>query len=86
MRLLTLILLSASLLACAQTKYYKDGATAQSFEADKFDCEQKVMTMHGGYANALIGQAPFIRADMKRCLTAQRISGSEAVKGCGLSM
>ena len=53
---------------CSQTIYVKDGSTAQQFEADKFDCEQKVITMYGGYAQMGLGHAIMARGDIGRCL------------------
>lgn len=59
------------LAGCSQPTWVKDGATAQEFEADKFDCEQKVITMYGGYAQMGAGHAIMARQDMFRCLNAK---------------
>ena len=56
------------LAGCATPIWVKDGASAQDFEADKFDCEQKVVTMYGGYAQMGVGHAIAAGGDMKRCL------------------
>jgi hypothetical protein len=52
----------------AGTVWVKEGATAQDFERDKFDCEQRVVTMYGGYAHMDIGQAIVAGNDLRRCL------------------
>jgi len=65
---LVLIASAALVSGCAQTLYVKDGATSEQFQADQFDCEQKVVTMYGGYANMGPGHAVMARGDMKRCL------------------
>jgi hypothetical protein len=60
---------SASILSgCAQTLLVKDGMTPQQFEADKFDCEQKVVTKYGGYAQMGPGHAVMARQDIFRCM------------------
>lgn len=56
---------------CSKTVLVKDGLTPQQFEADKFDCEQKVITMYGGYANMGLGHAVGARQDMFRCMQAK---------------
>lgn len=66
--LLGAIGLVIGLAGCATPIWVKDGANAQDFEADKFDCEQKVVTMYGGYAQMGIGHAIAAGGDMKRCL------------------
>jgi len=64
-----MIILSLVLLAgCAQRVYTKDSATPQQFEADRFDCEYKVVGMYGGYGQMGIGHAVYARDDMDRCL------------------
>ncbi len=63
------LLLSLTLSSCGQTLYMKDGATPQEFQSDQFDCEQKVITMYGGYANMGPGHAIMARQDIHRCLT-----------------
>lgn len=62
---LGLLLLCAG---CAQRTYVKDGWTAQQFEADRFDCEYKVVGMYGGYGQMGAGHAILARGDMDRCL------------------
>jgi hypothetical protein len=62
------ICLVLALAGCAQTMYVKDGGTPQEFEADKFDCEHKVVTMYGGYTQMGIGHAIMARQDMQRCI------------------
>ena len=46
----------------------KDGATAQDFERDQFDCKQRVVTMYGGYANMGLGHAVMAGGDIERCM------------------
>lgn len=62
------ICLVLSLSGCAQTLLVKDGLTPQELERDKFDCEQKVITMYGGYAQMDIGHAIVARQDILRCM------------------
>ena len=59
-------LLAILLVGCTQMFLVKDGMTAQQFHSDQFDCEQKVVTMYGGYANAVRG-----RQEIVRCMTAK---------------
>lgn len=56
---------------CGQMLFHKPGMTPQSFNADKFDCEQKVVTMYGGYAQMGAGHAIMARGDMKNCFLAK---------------
>lgn len=63
------LLLSLTLSGCAQKLYIKDGATPQEFQSDQFECEQKVITMYGGYAQMDVGHAIMARQDIHRCLT-----------------
>ena len=53
---------------CAKRLYVKDGATPQQFEADRFDCEYKVVGMYGGYGQMGAGHAILARDDMDRCI------------------
>ena len=62
----TLVLLV--LAGCAQTMFVKPGGTAESFEADKFECEAKVQTMYGGQANMNFGHLATYREDLFRCI------------------
>lgn len=62
------VLTAVGLGGCAQSVWVKPGGTPQSFEADKFDCEQRVVTMYGGYANMGLGHAIVARDDIKRCM------------------
>lgn len=71
MKWLSLFVVTFVLAGCSQTLLVKDGLTPQQFEADKFDCEQKVATMYGGYANMGPGHAVYARQDMFRCMTAK---------------
>lgn len=72
-RILTAMGLCAvlALTGCAQTMLMKDGLTEREFEADKFDCEQKVVTMYGGYAQMGVGHAIMARQDIFRCMAAK---------------
>ena len=71
MRTSLMLVLLVLLAGCApQTLLVKDGMTQQQFEADKFDCEQKVVTMYGGYTQMGVGHAIMARQDMERCMTA----------------
>lgn len=66
---LILLLATITLLdGCAQRRYSKTGATPQDFEADRFDCEYKVVGMYGGYGQMGAGHALIARDDMDRCL------------------
>ena len=70
--MLLIITVGLLLLAgCGKTMLYKDGMTQQSFKADLFDCEQKVVTMYGGYAQMGPGHAIYARNDIKRCMEAK---------------
>ena len=69
MRSIAIFLSVLFLSGCSQTLLMKDGMTPQSFEADKFDCEQKVVTMYGGYAQMGAGHAVMARQDMLPCMT-----------------
>lgn len=69
MRVLTLLVMICVLSGCSQTLYVKEGATPQQFQADQFECEQKVITMYGGYAQMGPGHAVMARQDIARCLT-----------------
>jgi hypothetical protein len=71
MRWLSIGTMSLLLAGCSQTLLVKDGLTPQQFEADKFDCEQKVITMYGGYAQMGAGHAIMARQDMFRCMGAK---------------
>jgi hypothetical protein len=53
---------------CSGITFTKEGITQQQFEADKFDCEQKVVTMYGGYAQMGVGHAIVARDDLRRCM------------------
>lgn len=55
----------------ARPIWLKDGATAQDFERDRFDCEHKVVTMYGGYGQMGAGHAILAKDDMIRCMQAQ---------------
>lgn len=65
---LLLCILVVGLTSCAKRLYVKEGATPEQFEADRFDCEHKVVTMYGGYAQMGLGHAILARDDMDRCL------------------
>lgn len=65
------LVLIASTSGCAKTMLTKEGYSPQQFEADKFDCEQKVVTMYGGYAQMGMGHAIMAKDDMRRCLFAK---------------
>jgi hypothetical protein len=69
-RILTAVVICASLASsgCAGTMLVKDGYTPEQFETDKFDCEQRVVTMYGGYAQMGIGHAIMARQDILRCM------------------
>lgn len=67
MKKLTL-LFALILTGCAQTMWVKQGATQQTFDADKFDCEQRVITMYGGYSQMGPGHAIIAGGDMKNCM------------------
>lgn len=71
MQLFLLIVASVLLSGCSQTLYVKDGATPQQFQADQFECEQKVVTMYGGYAQMGVGHAIMARQDIMRCMTSK---------------
>lgn len=76
--LLMVLLLSS---ACAQQLYIKQGATQQEFERDQFDCEQRVITMYGGYTQMGVGHAIMARSDIQRCMVTKgyrAISTAEA--------
>jgi hypothetical protein len=66
--LLGVLGLFAFLPGCAPTMYTKDGFTPGQFNADKFDCKQKVLTMYGGLTQMGLGDAMLARNDMKECL------------------
>lgn len=70
-RLPLLLSLCVLLSGCSQTLYVKEGGTPQQFQADQFECEQKVATMYGGYAQMGPGHAIMARQDMARCLTSK---------------
>lgn len=70
MRMLSL-LCTLLLTGCAQTQWVKPGATQQTFHADKFDCEQKVVTMYGGYSQMGAGHAIMAGGDIKNCMRAK---------------
>lgn len=53
---------------CSAPVWVKPGATQQSFDADKFDCEQKVVTMYGGYSQMGPGHALMAGGDIKNCM------------------
>lgn len=57
-----------ALAGCSQTILVKDGLTPQQFNSDKFDCEQRVITMYGGYAQMGVGHAILARQDIMRCM------------------
>lgn len=63
-----ILVLLVLLVGCTSKILVKDGATAQQFEADKFECEQKVVTMYGGYANMGPGHAIMARGDILQCM------------------
>lgn len=65
---LLVIALCGSLTGCAKPIYVKTGATPQDVEADHFDCEQKVVTMYGGYARMGPGHAIMAGGDLDRCM------------------
>jgi hypothetical protein len=48
--------------------WVKDGVTQQQFEADGWDCKQKVVTMYGGYANMGIGHAITAGQEIQACM------------------
>ena len=62
------ILAALSSAGCSRTMMVKDGATQEQFQAEHFDCEQKVITMYGGYAQMGAGHAIMARGDIQRCL------------------
>jgi hypothetical protein len=68
MRHVLIVGMAVLITGCSQTMLVKDGMTPQQFEADKFDCEQKVVTMYGGYAQMGAGHAIMARQDMIRCM------------------
>lgn len=63
------IALTLLISGCAQTLFVKPGGTPAEFERDKFDCEQRVVTMYGGYAQMGPGHAIMAGDDIRRCLT-----------------
>lgn len=69
-RILTGVVICASFATsgCANTMLVKDGYTPEQFETDKFDCEQRVVTMYGGYAQMGVGHAVLARQDILRCM------------------
>lgn len=60
-----------ALTGCSQTILTKPGYTPQAFNADKFDCEQKVVTMYGGYSQMGAGHAIMARGDILNCMKAK---------------
>lgn len=68
MRSFSLVVLCAMATACSGPVWVKPGATEQSFNADKFDCEQKVVTMYGGYSQMGPGHAIMAGGDIKNCM------------------
>lgn len=52
MRLIAIFAMVAALAGCAQTRWYKDGATEADFNADKSFCEYESIKYAGGYDNS----------------------------------
>lgn len=68
---MTLIILVLILLTvgCSHTMYVKEGGTPQQFDADKLDCEDKMVQMYGDYAQMQQGDALMARdGDWRRCM------------------
>jgi hypothetical protein len=63
--LIALTLLAA---ACSKPVYQKDGMTSEQFEADKVDCEQKVVTMDSGSTKTRANHATSAQQEMHHCL------------------
>ena len=83
---MTLIILVLTLLTvgCSHTMYVKEGGTPQQFDADKFDCEDKMVQMYGDYAQMQMGDTMMARdADWRRCMFSKgyRETTEKEVKG-----
>ncbi len=70
-RLLTALLLLATLSACGKMQFVKEGATPDQEQADRFDCKQKVYTMYGGPSRMGAGDMISARDDFEQCMTSK---------------
>jgi hypothetical protein len=67
-RVCWLLVLVVVLSGCSPLVWVKEGGTAQQFEQDRFDCEQRVITMYGDYTQLGQGFASMARQEFDRCL------------------
>lgn len=71
MRMIMAVLVVFLVAGCATATLVKEGVTPEQFAADKFECEQKVVTMQGGYARMDLGDHLIVRQNLLRCLHAK---------------